>query len=127
MTKVLAWVNISPTIRAPKLAKAIGYFHQNKDEKTLEWTPLALALMGASPNPEAVLDIFFERFQPSSWSGSRADIMENRMSLLRALEKHSVLAIQGWAKKAIPELQKQIKATREWEEQHDRERDERFE
>lgn len=127
MVKVLAWVNSSPTSRAPKLAQAIAYFHQGEDEKTLEWAPLALALIGSNPNPEAVLDIFFERFQPRSWSGSRADIMESRMSLLRVLEKHSVPAIRDWATKAIPELQKQVNATREWEEQNDRERDERFE
>lgn len=125
--RVLNWVKGDPAARASRLAEAIGFLHSSGTDNTQEWTPLALSLIEETPVPEPVLNIFYERFRPNSWSGSRAGIMERRMPLLRALENHPDTAIRQWARKTLPDFLNEIESERRWEEQRDRDRDERFE
>jgi hypothetical protein len=74
-----------------------------------------------------VLDIFMERFQPMSWSGSRADIMASRIPLIEALATHERPEVSEWSQKALPAFEAAVEKAREHEAARDKERDERFE
>jgi hypothetical protein len=86
-----------------------------------------MAMLKQSPDPLLILDAFIERFVPSSWSGSRAAIVESRLVLLDQLDdlKNSVLS--SHASRVRPKLKEDIVQIRKWEDERDSRLDERFE
>jgi hypothetical protein len=123
---VIAWCKEGGQERFTAIAQAVSFFRQGNDAPPV-WTPLALKMLEAAPDPLVVLGIFIGRFEPRSWSGSRAAIIESRTRLLDELEKHSNPALAALAAKKRPELAETIAATRKWETERDSRRDERFE
>lgn len=123
--EVLKWCADGGQSRYLAIAQAISFFHAGKDYQG--WTPIALKMLEVAPDPVGVLGVFIERFSPRSWSGSRAAIMEARMRLLDDLDKHPNHALATLAAQTRPGLQAAIAHTRDWENKHDRERDEAFE
>jgi len=123
---MLQWCDEAPEQRYPALAKVIA-FHAQKEKEPLEWTPLALTMLDRAPDPAMILHTFVQRFSPRSWSGSRAEIVESRAGLLDRLPPTHAAAFAD----AIGELKAQLAAdvaqTRKWENERDREHDERFE
>jgi hypothetical protein len=124
--ELLSWCADGGQPRYVTIAEAISFFRAEKDSPP-GWTPIALKLLDAAPDPLAVLSVFIERFSPRSWSGSRAAIMESRARLLDELDNHPNPALAALAAQKRPGLRAAIAQTREWENKHDRERDERFE
>ncbi|PET42368.1 hypothetical protein CN514_22725 [Bacillus sp. AFS001701] len=50
-----------------------------------------------SPDLVKVLNEYLSKFKPSSWSGSRADLMETRLQLITELKTNSNTVVSQWA------------------------------
>jgi hypothetical protein len=123
---LLGWCESDPATRYPAIARAISYFRTGENG-SLEWTPLALELMRRSPDRISILKTFAGRFAPSSWSGSRAAIIESRLILLEQLGPLDDAVVADYAREFLPSLREQVSREREWENKRDSDRDERFE
>lgn len=88
---------------------------------------MAEKLIVSAPDPVKVLDIFFDRFRPTSWSGSRADILASRLPMMEALLHHQRPEVVEWVKNNIAAFEIEISRERESEAESDRKRDETFE
>lgn len=124
---IIDWCEVNPVIRYPKVAAFMVAYQHNEHKKCLEWTPLSLAVMNNAPDVVAVLNAFKRTFRPSSWSGSRADIMERGLALISQLKIHQNPAISTWACNEEKVFAEEIKQERQWEDQRNRMEDERFE
>lgn len=131
---MLEWVSEKPSTRFGLLAQALRCWRPAEKNKTessdeevgsLEWRPVALQLLEAAPDPKTVLQNFVRSFAPSSWSGSRAAIMQSRLPLIQQLKEHPNKAISKAAEVASIDFEKRISAEREHE--AGRDRDEQFE
>jgi hypothetical protein len=120
---LIAWAQINPLIRFPRLASAIIPFKESDDKAGVVWTPLALQILNSAPNQTAVLVQFSSHFLPSSWSGSLADILERRRSLPRAFLSYSDPKVVAWAREEDARLSRAA----ELERLSERRRDESFE
>jgi len=87
----------------------------------------AIRFLEASPGPDAVLEAFAERVTPSSWSGSRANVMQPRADAIGGLVQHERPEISQAAKRIAKDLDKLIESQREREQREDEEREQRFE
>lgn len=104
---LLGWCENEPDHRFAALAQAVQLFCPipNEDGRTdLSWSPLALELLSKAPRTEDVLHAFLSVFFPQSWTGSRADAIFKRLSLLDALEQHLDPAVANWASTKRTEL-----------------------
>jgi MinD-like ATPase involved in chromosome partitioning or flagellar assembly len=77
--------------------------------------------------PEAVLESFAERVTPSSWSGSRANVMKPRANAISGLVEHERPEISQALKSVSAKLVKLTEYEREREQREDEEREQRFE
>jgi hypothetical protein len=71
--------------------------------------------------------VFFERLDPSSWSGSKAEVMRSRLPLLDSLQSHPNAAISAWAVEAKRRFMADIELESTFEAAQSKQRDERFE
>ncbi|MCI5225213.1 MAG: hypothetical protein D3918_00815 [Candidatus Electrothrix sp. AX2] len=88
------------------------------------------AILEQAPNIEDVLKKLKDVIRPMSWSGSLADLLEQRAALLQEFYEHDNENVQSWARNRYTELQEDIKYARECErkrEERHRIQDERFE
>lgn len=124
---IISWCEKDPVKRYPIMAAFIPVFKGGKDETPLEWTPLSLTLIDNAPDVVTVLNKFKRIFRPMSWSGSRAEIMQKRLSLISNLKSHKDRVVSEWAYNEEREFEKEIRIERDYEEKKYRSRDERFE
>jgi hypothetical protein len=124
---ILDWCEKNPSVRYPIIAASIGAYRHSESDNQLEWEPLSLTIIDNSPDVIAVLNIFKRKFRPSSWSGSRADIMEKRLILFAQLKTHQNPLVVEWACNEEAIFEKEISSERKWEQESSRSRDERFE
>jgi hypothetical protein len=80
-----------------------------------------------APDLGVVLEHLADAIGPTSWSGSRADILQKRSVLFQSLYQHENAEIRAWARGQYSALQETVKREREWEERRNRERNESFE
>lgn len=125
---VIGWANGRPSRRFDLLASSIRPWKQNEQEEkaAYNWSPIALEILLAAPNPKNVLLRFTERFRPTSWSGSRASLMEARLPLFQALKAWEHQGVVAAAVEAEARFRSEIVQEREWEERQHKERAERF-
>lgn len=124
--EVLRWCDECPAVRYPAISRAISY-DTAASEGRREWTPLAMEMLNQAPDPLAVLKTFVGRFRPRSWSGSLAAIVESRLGLLNRLGALSNESLENYSMEIRPQLVQEIAKMRKWEDEHDSQRDERFE
>jgi hypothetical protein len=123
---LIEWCDEMPGVRYPVMARVVS-FDRSTNEGGVEWTPFAREMVRRAPNPLAVLEAFVDRFHPRSGSGSLTAIVESRLSLLDQLGDLNNKAIQEYVLQIRPKLVEDVAQWRKWEEQRDREQDERFE
>ncbi|MBK5143864.1 hypothetical protein I2494_09055 [Budviciaceae bacterium BWR-B9] len=87
----------------------------------------AIKLLEVSPEPEAILEAFAARVTPSSWSGSRANVMQPRADAIGRLAEHKCAEISVAAKSVFAKLIKQIEYEKVREQREDEEHEQRFE
>lgn len=108
------WADQDSGVRYPRLAWHLQMF-SGVDENQNKWTELALECLSRSGNFSKMLDVFVSRLQPSSWSGSLADLMETRIGLLKQLKAEGEDQIH--LRKILSELDAQLENTRQSESQ----------
>ena len=64
-------------------------------DRTLEWTETALALIEAAPDPLPMLGIFGRRMRPGAWSDSLAGNPRPQLPLLHALRMYFDWRVSG--------------------------------
>ncbi|WP_142850976.1 hypothetical protein [Telmatospirillum sp. J64-1] len=93
---LVAWASREPEERFDVLAETIPLFEGGDDEGHEALSPLAIALLEAAPDKEAILGHYGQRLHPSSWSGSLADILEKRRKAVLVLANHPDQKIANW-------------------------------
>lgn len=124
---ITSWCEKDPKTRYPIIASVILPFKMNSSKNRLEWNSIARKIINNSSNPCLVLEKFSSVLHPTSWSGSLANIMEQRLVLLTVLKDHEDKTIAEWARKAERDYMQKIHSERKWELEMEKERNERFE
>lgn len=116
---IFLWCDQQPQLRYPVLAKAVTLCREDNNEAgqpVWQWTTLALELLSKAPQIEKVLPAFRFAFFPSSWTGSRADMIEQRHPLLHILKQHDNADVVKWATDMLSRLPDELRAARKREE-----------
>jgi hypothetical protein len=124
---LLAWCDLDPARRYPIAASVVPLFKQPREGESEEWTPLVIRLLGHAPDAPLVLNEIVHRLSPSSWSGSRASILETRLRLLDSLPIDGAPVLAAALAKARIDLEAQVAAERRYEMEEERSRSNRFE
>ena len=124
---LIYWARIDPKPRFPKLATIIPLFANEEQNGALGWSTIALSLLESAPDKPRVLAEYQQRFKPSSWSGSLANILEKYRALPQALLTHPDIEVSAWAREQDADLARKAADRRIQERERERQRDERFE
>ncbi|KMV68091.1 hypothetical protein AI29_10260, partial [bacteria symbiont BFo2 of Frankliniella occidentalis] len=100
---------------------------KDPEQNELTLTEDAIKFLEASPDPGSILKIFAERVTPSSWSGSRASVMQPRVEALGQLITHQRSDISKPAKAAYQQLKTLVENEKQREQCEDSQREQRFE
>jgi hypothetical protein len=128
METLLAWCREGSDTRWENLAAAVPVFGQrSSDEGGVAWSEQAIVLVRNAPSPGPVVQALLDRIFPRSWSGSLAQILNQRLPLFDAFVEYldeKALADLGARKDAF---KRGIERERERESDEHRARNERFE
>ena len=125
--ELLSWCDEDPENRYPLIASAIQTFTESAETKEITWRPIVYSIFEKAPNLGVVLEHLADAIMPMAWSGSLSDILQKRSVLFQSLYQNDNAEIRAWAKAQHFALQGEIKRENEWEENRNRERNERFE
>ena len=127
---LLGWCEADPDHRFAALAEAVQLCCSAPNETgrpDLSWSPLALKLLSKAPRIDDILKAFLSVFIPQSWTGSRADMIAERLPLLHSLEQHLNPVVATWASAKRGELAHYVADLRLKEEQDHSAMSQRFE
>jgi len=127
---LLGWCETDPDHRFSALAEAVQLCCSTPNETgrpDLSWSPLALKLLSKAPRIDDILKAFESVFIPRSWTGSRADMIAERLPLLHSLEQHLNPVVATWASTKRGELARYVADLRLKEEQDHGAMSQRFE
>lgn len=124
---LLQWCRVGGPDRWTRVAPLVPAYDAKAEGAPLEWSNLVKSLIANAPNPTAVAGAVVDVLIPMSWSGSRAEIIRQRLPLLDQLEQlvgpgHEE-EIAQWRQNITKVMERE--ARRELEEH--RSRNERFE
>jgi hypothetical protein len=105
----------------------MDYFQHDKQKNRLEWKQLALTVIDNATDVIAVLNVFKRRFYPNPWSGSLAEILQKRLTLISQLKDHKNSDISIWACNEEKIFVKEIEQRYQYENERKRTQNERFE
>lgn len=124
----LEWCDVAPEHRYTFAAKTCRLFDRfNELENEIQLSEVAKVVFANAPNKKLVLSIIAERFHPRSWSGSLADILEQRMPLLDEFSSDKDPSLNQEIEAAKASFQKWIDAERKREAEDERGRNASFE
>lgn len=123
---LVAWCDCNPQLRYPLIASVITPFSSMKSAP-VQWTSTARSLLKQAPDRLAVFKELTGHFQPNSWSGSLATLMESRLPLLDDPEIRDDPALADFIKQRRQDLKRAIESQRQFETEQDRRQDEKFE
>lgn len=125
---LLEWCKVGSSQRWTNLATAIPAFVNNAEEETpISWSEAAIMLIQNAPNKSEVLQVLVDRITPSSWSGSRAKIMSERLPLFDQLSKFLAGDDLTMFVEHKSLFQSAINLEMKREKEYDRDRNDRFE
>jgi hypothetical protein len=125
--ELIAWCDRDREARYLIAAQIVTYARRLDGSGPQVWSEQAKALLANAPDPISVLAVFVERFEPMSWSGSRAALIEANARLLDSLGSEMNAELMAFVAQAKDELARQVARERQRETEEDRARDERFE
>ncbi|GEK51822.1 hypothetical protein [Vreelandella venusta] len=109
------------------VAAGINLWSGNEDQRVVAMSASAIKLLEASPEPEEVLEVFAERIILSSWSGSRANMVQSRADAIAELAEHKNVPIAKASKSVSAKLVEWVEREKVREQQEDEKREQRFE
>ncbi|KPH81623.1 hypothetical protein [Bosea vaviloviae] len=121
------WCSKSPATRYPLVAGIMPLFGKQEEGPVLGRHPIADEILDSAPDKLAVVDAIVEALPPTSWSGSRAEIIAARANVLREWQRHSDPNVASYVTKKLLAIDEEVAKLRAWELERDREQDERFE
>lgn len=124
---VIAWCEEEPESRYSNVVSAVKGFEKHSESGKYKWRPILYTILDRAPDLEKVLEALGRSLRPSSWSGSLANILDERSVLLRDLYDHQNAEVASWAKSYFARFQQDIANEHKWEQKHDRQRNESFE
>ncbi|CAN7718869.1 hypothetical protein [Mesorhizobium caraganae] len=128
LENLVEWCNISPIDRYPYAASTCKLFDVADDtDKTISISQVVVALLRHAPDKQAIMNVVVPRLLPSSWGGSRADIVERRLPLLRSLKPAGDQEIEKAIGAADAKLRELVYAERRREAADERADSESFE
>jgi hypothetical protein len=122
---LIDWCDRGRETRYPLAASIVTFARRTEESGPQVWSDHAKALLAHAPDPKTVLAVFFERFRPMSWSGSRAAAIEANARLLESAEVPP--DVTPFVADARDQLAQEVARERQRETERDRESDERFE
>jgi hypothetical protein len=117
------WADVDPSTRYPLLGRVISMFTGQSNDASDFISPLFLDMLDQAPDKRAFLGDLWKRFHPDGWSGSLADILAHRKSLVLTLRESPHDVVRQWVDDMLPALDRWI----EQERCCDREGEESFE
>lgn len=130
---LLEWANEHPQTRFGLLAEVLKPWtsvtaNPNGFEEVgaITWTKFARRLIDESPEPIRIIETFVDRFHPSGWSGSLADVLATRIALFDELLTDPNAEVAAWAAAKKLSFEDVVRRTREAESRESRMRDEKF-
>jgi hypothetical protein len=124
---LVEWCDAAPLVRYKIAASLVRFSDRADGGGPLCWSEQAVALLKNAQDRKVVLEKFIARFTPRNWRGSRAVLIEANAQLLDAVEPSLPPELRSYAATGKARLLEEASRERRWEEEHDRERDERFE
>jgi hypothetical protein len=123
---LVAWCERDAPLRYPLIASVITPLAGGENTRA-QWTDTARRLLKQAPDRLAVFKELAENFQPNTWTGSRATLMELRLPLLDDPEIKDDPALATFVEETRADLKRAIEGQRLFETERDRRRDESFE
>ena len=124
---IVAWCNGDPTVRYPIAAAICALYHRPQERGASAWRPLVRLLLENAPDPTRVFSEIVRRLYPSTWSGSLASKLEERLRLLETIPIDNLSVLQPVMDSALQTMSGRIAAERASEQQEDRSQNARFE
>lgn len=124
---ILEWCAREPERNYAAAATSVPYCQSAAGGAGLAWTNVAMKILEKAPEPRSVLAAFIARFEPHSWSGSRAAIIESNIELIVPIEGAWNSDLATLARQERQRLLEQVRQERGWEMERSRHNDERFE
>ena len=121
------WCEHDPTTRYPSIGAVASLFDHADKDAPLSWSNMALRILERAPDRVAVLTEYIRRFNPTSWSGSHAAVVESRAKLLDKFDQYPDAKVVEYVARDKIRLAQQVEQERQQENEEDRRRDERFE
>ncbi|EIO0015025.1 hypothetical protein LO098_004613, partial [Escherichia coli] len=109
------------------LAKGIRLWSVGDDLDKVTMQVSAIRFLEAAPVPKAVLEEFAYRVTPTSWWGSRVNVMQPRANTISRLIEHERTDIAAAARIVSEKLNDWIEHEKLQEQQEDEMREQRFE
>lgn len=100
-------------------------FGSSQEERVL--SQHTFVLLDLADDKTKIVKIIFKHVLPNVWSGSRAEVAENRLSIMEALLEHPSKEVRESVASNIIEIQKIIGEEKKWETERNREKEQRFE
>ena len=126
--KLLEWCHSGDIqARLVLVSQAIYPFEEHSDGDLVVFSAQAFSILNESIEPFKVLGHFSSSVCPSSWSGSRAEIIAKRCRPFEALLDHGRKEIREAAAASVSRIKLRENQEREREHVEDREREQRFE
>jgi hypothetical protein len=101
---LIAWAQVDPPKRFPKLAKVVNAIKKVAGSGALVWTDVALKMLDLAPDRLAVLIELGSNLRPHGWRGSLADTIESRRALPQAFFGDSDPRVVAWARERDAEM-----------------------
>lgn len=122
---IIEWCKGSPVERCKFAAEGCKLFdYQNandlNNDNVLSISANAIAILEIAPDKKKVLEILVRRFSPSHWSGSRAAIMRQRLSLIDQLNPLDDPELSNLISAEKKRLSDAISSEERWEQELER-------
>ncbi len=109
------------------VAEGVNLWDKDGKNGAVTMSEAAIRFLGAAPEPEAVLMAYSSRVTPSSWSGSRANKMQDRADAIARLVEHKKAEVSLAAKAVSEKLFRLIEDEKIREQKQEAEHEQRFE
>ncbi|WP_186135045.1 hypothetical protein [Burkholderia gladioli] len=133
LDRLIAWCQVQPD-RFARVATAMSVFtHMAEGSVPLAQSASVVlseqikGLLGAAPDKQSVLRAMAAKITPSSWSGSRAQLMETRAQAFDVLKEHPSPEVRAAVVTELEQIDQDIRMEREYEATRDKLREQRFE
>lgn len=124
---IVDWCDRDRDARYPFAASIVTFVRRDSKSGPRIWSEHAKALLTNAPDAKSVLAVFVDRFWPTSWTGSRAALVEANAQLLDNLDQKIQSELGSFIVETKAALTQKIVAEKKLEAKRDKEIDERFE